>query len=575
MEYREQARAWIAEDPDPDTRDELQRLLDLGDEPGLADRFGERLTFGTAGLRGALGAGPNRMNRAMVRRVTAGLADRLNQAAGPVGARGVVVGRDARHGSDAFAADAAAVLAGAGIGVWKFPDVVPTPLVAYAVRYLEAAAGVQITASHNPPGDNGYKVFMSGGRQILPPLDEEISEAIDEIGALSHVPLARPDSDLIWRIPSDTVEHYLQDVLGVVSDDASRELRIVYTPLHGVAGGIVGAVLRRAGFADVHVVPEQADPDPDFPTVRFPNPEEPGTMDLALDLARRTGADLVLANDPDGDRIAAAIPDGAGGWRLLTGDEIGVLLAEDLLSRYPDGAPRPVVATTVVSSALLRRVAAHHGARYAETLTGFKWMAQVAVDAEAAGERMVLAYEQALGASVGDIVRDKDGISAALLLADIAARARVLGRSVGDLLDDLARTHGLHVTDGRSVRLEEDDHGVVQRALDRLRAVPPGVLAGAPVTAIADHESGVVRHRDGGLEQIDLPSTPLLRFTCDDGTRGMVRPSGTEAKLKFYAEVRYDVSNEAPLEPSREQARQRAARVLDDLVAAALGEAPL
>ena len=568
MDYREEALAWLAEDPDPDTREELQRLLDLGDEPGLADRFGETLAFGTAGMRGALGAGPNRMNRAMVRRVTAGLADRLNAAAGGAGARGVVVGADARHKSDAFRADVVRVLAGAGLGVWLFDTVVPTPLVAFAVRYLEAAAGVMVTASHNPPADNGYKVYGPGGRQIVPPLDEEIAEAIDRVGSLDEVPLAAEDSDLVWRVSSEVAEHYIQSVLTLVDPASPRDLRIVHTPLHGVAGDLVGKVLAAAGFTDVHVVPEQAEPDPDFPTVEFPNPEEPGAMDLAVALAREVEADLILANDPDGDRIAVGIPTGTEeGWRLLSGDEIGAVIAEDLLTdgRLNRGRT-PVVGTTVVSSSLLAAIAAHHGAGYTETLTGFKWLAKQAEELPE-DQVMVMAYEQALGVTIGDLVRDKDGISAALCMADLAARTRAAGQRIGDLLDDLTRRHGAHVTIGRSVLLEDTEEDLVQKALDGLRADPPTDLAGEPVVRTWDHDAGIVTDADGGFAEIDLPATPLLRFVGRDGTRVMVRPSGTEPKLKFYGEA--VVSAEDPA-VAREQAVERVAEVLTAFMARAL-----
>lgn len=556
MDHREQARAWLAEDPDPDTREELQRLLDLDDLPGLEDRFGDRLEFGTAGMRGAIGAGPNRMNRAMVRRVTAGLADRLNAAAG-AGARGVVVGRDARHKSDAFEADTVRVLAGAGLGVWTFAEVVPTPVVAFAVRYLEAAAGVMITASHNPPTDNGYKVYGPAGRQIVPPLDTEISQAIDAVGSLGSVPLAPADDELIWRAPTDVVDHYAAAVVGLIDPDGPRDLRIVYTPMHGVAGDLCSRVLRDAGFTDVHVVPEQAEPDPAFPTVDFPNPEEPGAMDLAIAMATEVDADLILANDPDGDRIAVGIRRD-GEWELLNGDEIGTLLAEDLLSNgRMTGGLRPAVGTTVVSSSLLARIAAAHDAIYRETLTGFKWLSLAAEELEDA--RMVLAYEQALGVTVGDLVRDKDGISAALCVADLAARTRAQGRTVGDVLDDMVGAYGAHMTLGRSVLLDDGEDDLVQQALDGLRQRPPTDLEGEEIVEVWDHDAGIVTRSDGSFDEIDLPATPLLRYVGADGTRVMVRPSGTEPKLKFYAEAveRHDDPAEA-----RRIAEGRADRVL-------------
>lgn len=570
MDILDAARAWLADDPDPATRAELQALLDAGDTAALEDRFAERLEFGTAGMRGALGAGPNRMNRAMVRRVTAGLAARLLD-----GARHtphVVVGRDARHGSAEFAADTTAVLAGAGIRVSTFDGVIPTPVVAHAVRRLDADAGVVVTASHNPPADNGYKVYMAGGRQIVPPTDAEISQAIDAVGTLAEVPLAGPDSPLVEVLPPSAVDGYVADVLALV-DPGPRTLRIVTTALHGVAGELCTRILRDAGFADVHPVAEQQQPDPDFPTVAFPNPEEPGAMDLAIAAAQAVDADLILANDPDGDRIAVGIPTDDG-WRLLSGDEIGVLLAEDVLAR---GAlargRRPHVATTVVSSTLLRAVAAHHGAGYVETLTGFKWLSAAAEALEESGTgTMVLAYEQALGVSYGDLVRDKDGLSAALAVADLAARLRAGGRGIPDLLDDLARRHGAHVTIGRSVLLDgggpgDDGADLVQTALDGLRARPPADLGGSPVVTTWDHDAGVATDRDGSIEAIDLPATPLLRYLAEDGSMVMVRPSGTEPKLKFYAEAVVDGDDPAV---ARAIAAERVDAVLDAFMAAAL-----
>lgn len=545
MDHRDEAITWLSEDPDPDTREELQRLLDIGDVAGIADRFDQRLEFGTAGMRGALGAGPNRMNRALIRRVTAGLADRLTHAE-DTGDGGVVVGRDARHNSDVFAADTTMVLAGAGLRVWQFPDIVPTPLVAYAVRRLHADAGVMVTASHNPPSDNGYKVYGPGGRQIIPPLDTEISAAIDAIESLNDVSLATADDEMVRPVPPEIAEGYVQAVCDMVAD-GPRDLRIVYTALHGVAGAMCVQVLQDAGFSDVHPVPQQHQPDPDFPTVAFPNPEEPGAMDLAIALAVEVDADLILANDPDGDRIAVGVADGDG-WRLLTGDEIGTALAEDVLSRgVLARGRRPYVGTTVVSSTLLSKIAGHHDAGYVETLTGFKWLSKAAEDLElASGDAagtMVLAYEQALGVSVGDLVRDKDGISAALTMADLAARLKADGRTLTDLLDDLGRRHGVHVTTGRSVLLEgaepgeADDVDLVQRALDGLRSAPPTHLGESPVTVAWDHDAGVMTRSDGSIEAIDLPPTPLLRYLAEDGTMVMVRPSGTEPKLKFYGEA--------------------------------------
>ena len=563
MDLRARAEAWLAEDPDPDTRAELRALLDGDDEEGLAARFGDRLEFGTAGIRGPLGAGPARMNRAVVRRVTAGLTARL-AADGPPARRTVVVGRDARHKSADFAADTAAVLAGAGFRVRSFADPVPTPLLAYAVRALSAAAGVQITASHNPPADNGYKVYWAGGAQIAPPLDIEIGNAIDAVGPLADVPF--DPAAAAAAAPPDVHGAYLDAVARLPLHAEHRDLAIVYTPLHGVAGGLMTEALTRAGFTDVGLVPEQAQPDPDFPTVDFPNPEEPGALDLAFDLAGRRGADVVIANDPDGDRIAAAVPS-ADGWRPLSGDETGCLLADYLLSEGA-GADR-VVATTVVSSQLLARIAEFHGVGYAETLTGFKWLAKAAADAEASGRRLVLGYEQALGVMVGNTVRDKDGISAGVVFADLLASLKAQGRTALDALDDLARRFGVHSTAGRSVRLSGPEGGeLVAAALATLRENAPDEIAGVRVLSVADHTAGVRRHADGTTTPLATPPTPLVGLTLADGSRLQVRPSGTEPLLKFYIEVVEPV-RDGTVTAARTRAADRLERMADAFLQAA------
>jgi phosphomannomutase len=496
---RQRAAAWLAEDPDPETRAELQRLLDTNDEAGLADRFATRLEFGTAGLRGQLGAGPNRMNRVLVRRAAAGLARYLN------GQGAVVVGYDARHRSNDFAADTAAVLAGAGLKVSVLPRPLPTPVLAYAVRRLGAAAGVMVTASHNPPGDNGYKVYAADGAQIIPPADAEISAAIDSIGSLREVPLA---SGEVAHLDEDIVEQYLADAAAQSLTPAFRDVHIVYTPMHGVGGSVTTRLLN--SFEHVEVVEAQAAPDPDFPTVSYPNPEEPGTLDLAVAQAIASRADVVLANDPDADRLGVAVPGRDGSWRALRGDEIGVLLADHVL-RHTTGSDRLVV-TTIVSSSLLARLAEAAGVHFAQTLTGFKWI--VRAGDKQPDVRFVFGYEEALGYSIGTMVRDKDGMTAALLFAELVAGLKAEGRTVHDRLDELALAYGAHLTDQWSVRVDGPE------AMQRLRAAP---LSGA-VT-----EDLLV----GG----DLPPTDALVFRFDDGARVTVRPSGTEPKLKIYFEV--------------------------------------
>lgn len=521
----EAARTWLAEDPDPDTQAELAALLVDNDVDAIADRFSGRLQFGTAGLRGALGAGPNRMNRAVVLRAAAGLAAYVKARGGGA----VVIGYDARHKSDVFAHDTAAVMEGAGLRAMVLPRPLPTPVLAFAIRHLGAAAGVMVTASHNPPQDNGYKVYLGDGSQIVPPADADISAAIDAVGALAEVPRGEE-----WQTLDDAVlEAYLDQVVSLVDAASPRDLRLAYTPLHGVGGAVVAEAFRRAGFAAPSVVSAQERPDPDFPTVSFPNPEEPGAMDLALAVGRDTAADLVIANDPDADRCAVAVRDHAGDYRMLRGDEVGVLLGVHLLRR---GA-RGTFAASIVSSSLLGRVAAEAGLPFTETLTGFKWIARV--------PGLAYGYEEALGYCVDPGgVRDKDGVSAALMVAELAATEKAAGRTVQDVLDDVALRHGVYATDQLSVRVT--DLADIEAAMVRLRAGPPAALGGRAVESVEDLAEGV-----GGL-----PPTEGLRYRLAEGARVIVRPSGTEPKLKCYLEV------VEPVAGSLVQARASAAAVL-------------
>ena len=540
------ARGWLAEDPDPDTRTELAGLIDraeAGDSDAtaeLADRFAGRLEFGTAGLRGALGAGPNRMNRAVVIRAAAGLATYVLEHGG----RSVVVGYDARYKSDRFARDTCAVMVGAGLVAMLLPRPLPTPVLAFAIRHLGVDAGVMVTASHNPPQDNGYKVYLGDGSQIVPPADFEISGAIDAVGPLSDVPLA----DGGWRLlgDSDVLDAYIARAAAVALPGTPRDVQAVYTPLHGVGGEVVRQVVTAAGFPPPQAVSEQAEPDPAFPTVAFPNPEEPGAIDLALELARGIGADLVLANDPDADRCAVAAPT-LDGWRMLRGDEVGALLATHLVNREPGLSG--TFACSIVSSSLLGKIAARHGLEYAETLTGFKWIGRLA------GLRF--GYEEALGYCVDpDAVRDKDGISAAVLILELAATLRRDGRTLADALDDIAREYGLHATDQLSVRVDELDQ--IGAAMHRLRSAPPSKLGGRAVEQVEDLTEGV-----GGL-----PPTDGLRYRLTGDGRVIVRPSGTEPKLKCYLEVVVPV-NDDDVAAARATAADQLAAIKADIASAA------
>ncbi|WP_042165475.1 phospho-sugar mutase [Streptomyces sp. NBRC 110035] len=539
------ARTWLAEDPDPETRAELAALLDAGDVTGLTARFSGTLQFGTAGLRGELGAGPQRMNRAVVIRAAAGLAAYLKRHGHAGGL--VVIGYDARHKSADFARDTAAVMTGAGLRAAVLPRPLPTPVLAFAVRHLGAVAGVEVTASHNPPRDNGYKVYLGDGSQIVPPADAEIADRIAAVGSLDDVP--RPDSG--WEILDDSVlDAYLARTDAVLAEGSPRTARTVYTAMHGVGKDVLLAAFARAGFPEPVLVAEQAEPDPDFPTVAFPNPEEPGAMDLAFATARAAGPDLVIANDPDADRCAAAVKDTAAGggdgeWRMLRGDEVGALLAAHLVRR----GVRGTFAESIVSSSLLARIAEQAGLPHEETLTGFKWIARV--------EGLRYGYEEALGYCVDpDGVRDKDGITAALLLAELASELKEEGRTLPDLLDDLAVAHGLHATDQLSARVE--DLSLIADAMRRLRGNPPAELAGLPVTEAEDLTRGTDT----------LPPTDGLRYTLR-GARVIVRPSGTEPKLKCYLEVVVPVAARDGLPAARTEAAALLTAIKRDLKAAA------
>lgn len=540
-DLRDRVFRWIANDVSPDARAELQSVLAeaMAGVPeataDLADRMAGSLTFGTAGLRGPVRAGSNGMNDAVVIRTTAGVASWLARH-GESG-RIVVVGRDARHGSKSFADAAAEVLQAAGFDVHVLPRPLPTPLLAFAVKQLGAAAGIQITASHNPPADNGYKLYDGSGAQIVPPTDREVEAAMAEAPEAFRV--QRGEGARV--LGEDLIHAYLTKVSALPRGTA-RGLRVAATAMHGVGSDVLTRALEMAGFTDLHLVAEQSAPDPDFPTVPFPNPEEPGATDLLLALASEVDADLAIALDPDADRCALGIRDRDGAWRMLRGDETGVLLGEHVLSTTD--IQNPLVATTIVSSSMLADIAAAHGARYAETPTGFKWLAR-------AGEGLAYAYEEAIGLCVNpEFVRDKDGIAAAVLACDLAATLKAAGRSLLDLLDDLAIRHGVHLTDQLSVRVT--DLAVRARLMTALRANPPGDLAGVPVTT----------------EDL-LPDTDALRVS-GPGIRIVIRPSGTEPKLKTYFQVTEPVSDATVLAAARSAAATRL-RGLRDAVSAILG----
>jgi len=454
----ETARAWLLRDPDPVTRAELQALLDADDTEEIARRFDGRLAFGTAGLRGLLGAGPKRMNRVVVRETTAGLADYLLANVPDAATRGVVIAFDGRRMSDVFADDATAVLVARGMRVIRFDTLTATPVCARAVVVHDAAAGVMITASHNPPDYNGYKVYAGNGAQIIPPLDTGIAAAIDALAGRT-IELGATNSDLVTTIGGDFERRYLDEALALspYGDDLDRAaVRIAYTPMHGVGAHLVEPILGDAGFSNVWTVPSQRDPDGSFPTVAFPNPEEDGAMDAVVALATEHDAHLAMANDPDADRLAVAVRRGPGDYLRLTGDQIGVLFGDERLAHTPKPA---AVGTTIVSSRMLSRVAAGAGAQSFTTLTGFKWIANRAMELAEDGVHFAMGYEEAIGFTIGELVRDKDGVSAVVTFAEMTARLLAKGQTPLDRLEALYREHGLFLTHQHSLWFEPDQTG--------------------------------------------------------------------------------------------------------------------
>lgn len=519
---RAEVEAWIADDPDPKTATELQTLLDAGDEVTLKKYFNGFLQFGTAGLRGPIGPGPSCMNRAVVGRAAAGIASYMQKR----GMTKVVIGRDARYGSEDYTFETAEIMSGAGIDVYILPRPLPTPVLAFATSYLGCDIGVMVTASHNPPQDNGYKVYVGpvadginyASSQIISPTDGFMASEIDAVTSLKSLPRGTK-----WTIlDEEVISEYVKRTSALAPRPG--DIKIVYTAMHGVGTETVQRVFNHAGFATLILVDEQCTPDPDFPTVAFPNPEEPGAIDLALKKARDFGAELVIANDPDADRCAAAINDPKVGWRMLRGDELGVVLGEWIARSKPTGT----FGNSIVSSSALRKISAHYGIDFQEVLTGFKWLAKI--------EDLAFGYEEAIGYAVdSETVNDKDGISAAIFLVQVAMDLKRDGLTISDLLNQVWERHGFHGTEQISIRVS--DMSAITRLLAGLRQTPPQEIAGRKVESIDD----LAAPKDG------LPPTDGLRIWLAGGIRIIVRPSGTEAKMKCYIEVITKTSGDSEL----------------------------
>ncbi|MCT4350022.1 MULTISPECIES: phospho-sugar mutase [Vibrio] len=537
------AMNWLARDPDPRTREELQHLIDEGMHDELEDRFTQRLEFGTAGLRGKVGCGPNRMNRLVIQETATGLGHYLIEHVANASIRGVVVGYDGRLDSKQFAIDTASVLTALGIKVYLTSDVAATPIVAFGIEHFNAAAAVVVTASHNPPEYNGFKVYWENGAQIIPPHDAGIAAEID-IASTKPIPLmslsdAETQGKLVWL-----TEGYYQTYRAAINQSPyvnnaleSANTTITYTAMHGVGAKMAEDLLHDAGFHKVFSVAEQREPDGNFPTVNFPNPEEKGAMDLVVNLAKSVDADIACANDPDADRFAVAVrtddttrTDDAS-YKMLTGDQVGVLFAHYLLSK--PHTKNQLVGNSIVSSTLLEKVAQSHGATYFQTLTGFKWLANIGMQLEDEQNEFLFAYEEALGYTIGTQVRDKDGLSAIVVFAQLVEALKSQGRTVWDLLAQISFEHGVHTNAQRSIALDPDSPSIGSK----LRAAQPKAINGVAISVIEDLQSSLRFVIGGNTEAINLPSSDVLIYHLEDGTRIIVRPSGTEPKVKVYYET--------------------------------------
>lgn len=559
----EQVTHWLEKDPDPRTREELQHLIDIKQFEELEDRFSQRLEFGTAGLRGKVGCGPNRMNRLVIQETATGLGHYLINQVDNAKERGVVIGYDGRPDSKQFSHDTAAVLTSLGIKVYLTHDVAATPIVAFGVRHFNAAAAVVVTASHNPPEYNGFKVYWENGAQIIPPHDSGIAQEID-IAATKPVPLMNLDDaekhDLLIWLKDDYYQTYRQTMNSnalLANHQNPSDVGVAYTAMHGVGANMAETLLADAGFSKVYSVKEQREPDGTFPTVNFPNPEEAGAMDMVVALAKANNADIACANDPDADRFAVSVRKPNGDYQMLTGDQVGSLFGHYLLSHTQ--ADAQLVGNTIVSSTLLKKIAASFNAEYYQTLTGFKWLTNIAMQKQTAEKQFLFAYEEALGYTVGNKVWDKDGLSALVAFAQLTAELKKQGKTIWDQLEMLYRQHGMVINAQHSTALDPKAPPVG----DKLRANQPSQIAGRQIEVLEDLKALTRTYVDGKVEPIDLPASDVLIYHLSGGARVIVRPSGTEPKLKCY----YEVVESFASQDSFEQAYEKAELAMDMLIA--------
>ena len=556
------AMNWLARDPDPRTREELQHLIDEGMHDELEDRFTQRLEFGTAGLRGKVGCGPNRMNRLVIQETATGLGHYLIEHVENATMRGVVVGYDGRLDSKQFAIDTASVLTALGIKVYLTSNVAATPIVAFGIEHFNAAAAVVVTASHNPPEYNGFKVYWENGAQIIPPHDAGIAAEINS-AATKPIPLmslsdAETQGKLVWLTEGyyQTYRAAINQSPFVKNDIESANTIIAYTAMHGVGAQMAEDLLHDSGFHKVFSAAEQREPDGHFPTVNFPNPEEKGAMDLVVNLAKSVDADVACANDPDADRFAVAVRTNDDSYKMLTGDQVGVLFAHYLLSKPHTN--NQLVGNSIVSSTLLEKVANSHGATYFQTLTGFKWLANIGMQLEDEQNEFLFAYEEALGYTIGTQVRDKDGLSAIVVFAQLVEELKSQGRTVWDLLAQISFEHGVHTNAQRSIALAPDSPSIGAK----LRAAQPKTINGIAISVIEDLQSSLRFITGGATEAINLPASDVLIYHLEDGSRIIVRPSGTEPKVKVY----YETVTKFERTETYDDTRQRGEEYMDKLI---------